>query len=300
MFFLRLLFAMAVCLLGCNQRLFCGERGSSAPFITGDTFRAYADHVFDETTDQFFPEKVKKGDLIFVKSDWEYLDAFFSRYHPQIPYPYLLLTHNSDYSAPGPFKDYLDDEKLIAWFAQNVEGSSHAKLWPIPIGIANKRWEHGNLDIFSSALPLASNSDRPLLCYVNFQISTYPNERSYVWNLFSIQPWCTAVTFTSFSSCLRNFSQSKFVISPRGNGLDCHRTWEALLMGAIPILRSSSLDSLFSDLPVLIVKDWEMVSESYLNEQYELIKQRSYNRSKLFFEDWLKSIQAVQKSVRDR
>jgi len=51
-----------------------------------------------------------------------------------------------------------------------------------------------------------------------------------------------------------------FVLSPFGNGMDCHRTWEALLCGCIPIVRSSVFDELFEGLPVLIVDKWEDIS----------------------------------------
>ena len=36
---------------------------------------------------------------------------------------------------------------------------------------------------------------------------------------------------------LMALGQHRFVLSPRGNGLDAHRTWEALLVGAIPSAR---------------------------------------------------------------
>lgn len=275
----------------CSSSLFSEDRGSSAPLISGDTFRHHADHIFDETTVGFDPTKVKAGDLIFVKTDWEYLDAFFTQYHPRIAYPYILLTHNSDHAAPGPFSCYLNDPKLLAWFAQNMEGDTHPKLHPIPIGIANRCWKHGSPQVFSSLISLAKNQTRPYLCYMNFAPSTY-KERFYVWDLFARQPWCTVSKVKPLSSYLKDLSRSKFVLSPRGNGLDCHRTWEALLMGAIPILRSSSLDPLFSDLPVLIVENWEMVTDSYLNEQYEVLKQKTYNLDKIFIEYWLKYIRS--------
>ena len=37
----------------------------------------------------------------------------------------------------------------------------------------------------------------------------------------------------------------KFGVSPRGNGLDTHRTWEMLFFGMVPIVLSSSLNRLF-------------------------------------------------------
>lgn len=287
MIFWKCLFGVVILCVGLNETLFSRERGSSTPFISGDTFRDYADHIFDETRRVFYPERVKAGDVIFVKTDWEYLQIFFNDYHPQIAHPYILLTHNSDHSAPGPFKSYLDEPNVLAWFAQNVMGEPHPKLHPIPIGLANRCWEHGNPHVFDSWLSHASNQDRPYLCYVNFQPSTYPEERLPVWHFFAQQPWCKICHPKQLASYLKDLSQSKFVVSPRGNGIDCHRTWESLLMGAIPIVRSSSLDPLFSDLPVLIVDSWEQVSESYLNEQYEVIKQKFYNREKVFIEYWI-------------
>jgi hypothetical protein len=43
--------------------------------------------------------------------------------------------------------------------------------------------------------------------------------------------------------------------SPFGNGLDCHRTWEAIYTGSVPIVPRSVLDSFYDlgDLPVLVV-----------------------------------------------
>lgn len=270
--------------------IFAGERGSSAPFITGDTFRSFVDHVFDETCLSFDPIKVGQGDVIFVKTDWEYLEEFFENYHPKINCEYILVTHNSDHSAPGPFFNYLDDPKLLAWFGQNVEGFSHPKLYPIPIGLANRCWSHGNPDLFKTMLPLSQKSQRSILCYLNFQPATYPTERGYVWDLFANQPWCQVDSFKELSQYLLDLTKAKFVISPRGNGLDCHRTWEALLMGAIPVVRRSSLDSMYEDLPVLIVEDWTVITEDYLNEQYQLLKSKKNCPEKLFINYWITQI----------
>lgn len=289
MFFLHA-FLCLLLYVGRTSSLVSEERGSSAPFISGDTFRAVANHVFDETTKDFSSEKVQYGDLIFVKTDWEYLTDFFINYHPMIMNPYILITHNSDHSAPGPFYDYLEDSKLLAWFAQNVEGDFHIKLHPIPIGIANRCWSHGNPAIFSSCLEKSQEMNKTILCYINFSPSTYPEERMPLLELFASQSWCTVSSPKALSSYLQDLASSKFVLSPRGNGLDCHRTWEALLMGAIPIVRSSHLDSMFQDLPVLIVQNWEDITESYLEFQYNTIKQKQQDLSKLFIDYWIECI----------
>jgi len=49
-----------------------------------------------------------------------------------------------------------------------------------------------------------------------------------------------------------------FVASPPGNGLQSHRTWEALMAGRAPVvLRTGGpADDLYSGLPVLLVDGW--------------------------------------------
>lgn len=67
-------------------------------------------------------------------------------------------------------------------------------------------------------------------------------------------------TFLPRTQTWRNMTEFAFVLSPFGNGMDCHRTWEALLCGCIPIVRSSVFNELFEGLPVLIVEKWSDIS----------------------------------------
>ena len=106
------------------------ERISSYPFIAGDTFRAIADHIVDETGIPFNPYAVKHRDIIFLKTD--YAAYFFEQLHPKIGTQYILITHNSDLSPiylkaldhpwlGYDFSNYLDDPKLVVWFSQNID-----------------------------------------------------------------------------------------------------------------------------------------------------------------------------------
>ncbi len=64
-------------------------------------------------------------------------------------------------------------------------------------------------------------------------------------------------------------SEYAFVISPHGNGVDCHRTWEALALGCVPIVRTSPLDALYEGLPVLIVSNWCEVTADFLRRHID-------------------------------
>jgi hypothetical protein len=85
-----------------------------------------------------------------------------------------------------------------------------------------------------------------------------------------------------------------FVVSPPGEGLDCHRTWEALCLGCIPIMISTPLDDMFEGLPVLIVKSWKDVSKDLLCKTVEEYRTREFNLEKLTLNYWARQINAYK------
>ena len=80
----------------------------------------------------------------------------------------------------------------------------------------------------------------------------------------------------------------KFIISPHGNGLDCHRTYEAMFLGSIPIVRTSPLDIIYKDMPIIILKDWQSININKLIEESKTIITKS--REKLFLKYWINQI----------
>jgi hypothetical protein len=240
------------------------NRTASYPFISGDTFRAFADHVFDETRQDNL-ESVKYGDSIFVKTDM--LSQFFGQPYESIRNSFVLITHNSDFYAPRQFKAKLEDRKIIAWYASNPDIRNHSKLIPIPIGLANTRWPGGNLTKLMYAFknnrkPWAS---RTILLYANFNLKTNVVQRQAALNraaqFKNVQIVNKSIPFEKY---LESVGNTKFVLSPPGNGLDCHRTWEALLLGAVPIVISSGLDPLFNGIPAVITNHWTDITEDFL------------------------------------
>jgi len=87
---------------------------------------------------------------------------------------------------------------------------------------------------------------------------------------------------------------AKFVLSPPGNGLDCHRTWEVLYVGSIPVVISSTLDPLYVGLPVIIVDSWEEVTEDFLERKYIEITNKQHNMDKLYLGYWIDFINQIK------
>jgi len=64
----------------------------------------------------------------------------------------------------------------------------------------------------------------------------------------------------------RMYGRSAFVASPAGHGLDCHRTWEALALGAVPIVSyNKHMLELFRGLPVVVVREFDAATLTQAN-----------------------------------
>jgi hypothetical protein len=70
---------------------------------------------------------------------------------------------------------------------------------------------------------------------------------------------------------LRRLATSRYMLYPQGNGIQSPKGYEALLLGAIPIVTEHPAFRELSDrgMPLLIVKSWTDLSEDFLEEKYE-------------------------------
>ena len=90
--------------------------------------------------------------------------------------------------------------------------------------------------------------------------------------------------------------QYPFWLSPRGNGIDCHRTWEALYLDIIPIVWNSTLNILYENLPVLIINDHKELNETFLYSKLKeistkkLTEKGAYSYEKLRNSYWRRLI----------
>ncbi|CAF0807440.1 unnamed protein product [Adineta steineri] len=76
--------------------------------------------------------------------------------------------------------------------------------------------------------------------------------------------------------------QYPFWLSPRGGGLDCHRTWEALYLDIIPIVWNSSLNVLYENLPVVIINDYIELNETFLYKKLREISTKKLSKGKIY------------------
>lgn len=87
----------------------------------------------------------------------------------------------------------------------------------------------------SSGRSWADRKNRILVC---FRDSSIENRILYRhWAIHNCSTFCDICNRTfSYSELWHLYGEYKFILSPLGHGVDCGRTWEILLMGAIPVM----------------------------------------------------------------
>ena len=277
------------------SRLF-KQHPSSYPYISGDGFRSIANHIFDMDS-KINPEKVQKGDIVFVQSPL--IKQFFTDVHPNIINPYVLITHNGDENIDGEYMNFIDD-KVIHWFAQNCD-IKHERVIPIPIGIENKWYYLHGIPSYFEKIKLQNVVKQNKILY-KFNVDTNKSERSIA--LKVLENNSSSETYSdwrksySYLSTLQNFT---FLASPPGNGIDCHRTWEAMYLKTTPIVKRSILTEYFQSIgmPLVIVDDWnelDTVDEEYLKKKYKDLED-SFDSNVLHMDYWINKIVEKRSSI---
>ena len=215
----------------------------------------------------------------------------------------LLVTHNGDYPVDADRFSLLS-KNVNKWLAQNKSVDSNL-LEAIPIGLENmilRVSPESRLGLHSSQIPNAilkakyidkkakEKIQHKKLIYLNISAKTNYNERMSVISNFKDKDWVTYKSKVTWKKYYDDISSHKFVFSPAGNGIDCHRTWESLYLRTIPVVKSSVCMNSFVDLPILFVNDWNEINFNFLNTKYEEIINKKYDLSKLKISYWKKYI----------
>ena len=265
----------------------------SYPYITGNSFSVNCKHIWNYDGYKINPNPVKEN-WVFIKTD--YINNFFSNI--KLNDRFIVFTHNSDYPINEAYLKYIEDERVILWFAQNVS-IKHPKLIPIPIGIANAGYSHGDISIINKIRD--EHNTKEVLFYANFNIDNNKKEREYCLQQTGIkiredvnggwQGFAGGYKLpNTYEGYLRDLSKSYFCLSPNGNGIDCHRTWESIYMGCIPVVTSSEVTEAHKDFPIIILKDWSDFKNINFNEDLYHSVWNNFNIGDLHSDNYFKRL----------
>ncbi len=277
------------------------KRPTSSPYISGDSFRALADHIHDETG-TFNPESVNSGDIIFVSQGFVY--KYLQTLHKEITQPYILICHNGDETIDHKIVSLID-EKIIHFFAQDLV-CEHDRITPIPIGLENLHFYiNGITNVFTkirSQIEIKTPVRKNKIFY-NFSISTNPEERGPAKEYFSNHPLMEKTEhFLAPRRHLEVLLKYKFVASPPGHAIESCRTWEAMYIKTVPIVKDYVAMKYFAKigLPIWVVADWKELegqTEESLETKYNDIIMGA-NFTPLFLDFWMNKIYQIQKDFK--
>ena len=262
--------------------------------------------------------KMFDGMSIYVCTDA--LPHFIENVLPNISKKFTLVTGDSDATVPEGTIDLwhnprpletakclelANNDNLIKWFSQNCI-LNHEKIEQLPIGLdyhtisndPNKPWRAENEGTSPQEQEEILNSvkndakpfyDRICKIYVNFtvDIKNDKSERTVAINSISQELIHLDIEFKPRTNIWKNAREYAFVLSPSGGGLDCHRTWEALCLGCIPIVKSMGTNKMYEGLPVLVVNEWRDVTQELLNDVISNFKETVFNYDKLTLKYWI-------------
>jgi len=246
----------------------------------------------------------------------EAFPSFFSEIYPNIKSKFSLVTCDSDITISDSllghpaFIHLLNNPMLEAWFAQNLLLKSRStilnetKLHALPIGMDyHTMWENPGFWGRERQSPVAQEfallsvlrdaklfHNRVPVGYCNFHLASPRGDRKECFEQIEHRVCLfEPLRFPRFYSWVRQ-AQCMFVLSPEGVGIDCHRTWEALLLGCIPVLKRSAFTSILDGLPVVLLNSWVEFTASRVDSEIHRIASEKFDFSKLFMAYWVGQI----------
>lgn len=253
------------------------KRPPSDPFLSGDTFRSMATIKFEPFS---FAIPFSSSRVEVIYSSTYNLDRLSSLLK-LVNYKHVVILHHSDLSFTPDLFNQINSRLLLHCFAQN-SSFVHTKVTTIPIGLEDSwRHKHGIVRDFLNLSHLKNTPSKiPRILY-GFSVGTNFEARSTALNYLKCHP--LADQFKSNSGMYRRVLTSyMFVASPPGNGLDCHRTWEALYLGVIPIVIGHSFYSQFPNFPGLVLNHWSELDDLTSNDLISIYHQKSTLLSNYF------------------
>jgi hypothetical protein len=216
------------------------------------------------------------GDIVFSKT--EYVKTLFKLLHKSSIKNLTLITHQSDIKINR--KLYSKKPRAISrWFSVNVSIEKE-DLYSIPIGFANEHYRKNlNPDIHPKNIKSINKDNR---IYINFNPNTNYFERGKILKKYkNNKDFVVASKNLEMSEYRNDLEKYKYVLCPPGNGIQTHRTWEALYFGSTPIVKDSILYKSFKDLNIIYVDDFNSIKIENLSKN---INNQAIQYKKLFKE----------------
>lgn len=287
-------------------------------YLTRKHIRDLADYDINNNPENLINDiknnQVKKNSVIISMPDTSHtLKNILDKLDTQVIL--LFIDHNTQSLCLSNNNKYLlaDHKNVKRIFSENWYDKPHPRVIQIPIGISYRDTYKKHLHEMLKEIEytMIDNRDKPLRVLCNSHKKTYPkpmsgyrDDRQIMIDMLqdsSIVDFCNDKHDFTGDSIVNTWKKHKdyaFELSPSGNGLDCHRTYEAIILNTIPIVRSNTLDPIYKlhDLPVVIVDEWSEVTPENLQIWHDKHKHNfgSLTKDKIKIDYWKELIYSMK------
>ena len=274
-----------------------GYRPSSSPYLSVDSFRSIADHVWESPKFSVSLDAVRQGDVIYCEASGA--NSLRKSILEKVGCEVVLLLVNPN-GIPIPEIDELVSNKNVSQvFAQNLE-SVVSKVKPLPVGLENRRFGgRGRTKPFKDYLREVqgrNQNQRQMRIMWFFNFNANIQERTEAANALlrsAVADKVEPMSLHMYRDTLKNYG---FVACPPGMGVDTHRIWEALYLNCVPVVKRSHMTEAFEEMgvPLLIVnsfRDCIGMTESELRDKYQTLSTK-FSSSVLWLPYWRDAIRS--------
>ena len=270
-------------------------RFTSFPFISPDTFRSLADVVIEEHQVRL-REVLTTRQIVYFElaelagTERQYRDCYSLTLLDQVlseaALPPVLIMNNGDFLPSAELLRDLES-RCHRIYAINLSVETE-KLRAIPLGLENLyRNRNGRLEDFHQVFERPIAMARARMIFSAFSVENNKSVRGGVIRDVKNSRFDQVSGRISPQKFRAQVLDSKFVLSPPGRGIDCHRTWEAIYLGAIPVVLDGCLaPSLLDGLPLHAVSsysDFLSLSDFELDHILQLCLGRSKKRAYMHY-----------------
>ena len=299
-----------------NTRLFPKNNGANSYRLTGIAARCdwaiLTDSGKTEISIRGNLSKQPRTVFLSLRSGVHAIPYFIEHVLPKINGRFVLITGSEDITIPnqidarwrsftaeekGLIHKTIDDDRIIHWFAENRD-QDVPKLSTMPVGYVfsdggsaasvletpEKMIKHRPLKVLCAHRTRKGEQWEPRLRVTSLCKGKYRHLSTVIEDELPLQ---------DFQCQIR---QHPFVLCVQGGGLDpSPKAWTSIANGSIPIIKSSTLDDAYSELPVAFVDDWDenCLSEAKLqgwvdklSPYYELDHLRKQTAYRLSLDYW--------------
>ena len=220
----------------------------------------------------------------------------------------LVIGHDDTLITNEVLEEIQRVHSYRAIFAANLSSDARGSegVFDLPLGIPNDE-RHSRTHRIQADQSLVRRgwtagsrraSGNPPRLYANFSVRTNPSERQAVLDIVRSIPEVTRGAFRLSRrgrlADLVGMASAKLVVCPRGHGLDTHRFWEALLVGAVPIVRHKDHCAILAKqlrLPHIALTEWsELRNLRFIVDEWEKIQNVAWDFSPLTTQYWKRAI----------